>query len=362
MYEDSVIVAGGSGTEGLHASGRDLIFDGKVIAKAGSPKRGIYINNGTLFYGDAYALDYPQGLTTLFNNTVHWYTVNPHYGAKQGAAIYGDFWYQFYSAGHVIVFSISRAIKVREFDIPNELWPHADANHCASAAFSREYANADDELPLCYISTSVNTTIYVCVVNLNGTPTLVRWFTIEYNNDGLTTQPASGSWAVYDFDTNRGWALGYPRGVPGGSGPHANAGVYEIIPFTFVQSGSGDISSQITIDYTNRHTIEKANVTYLNEPEAVADDSLGDRDWSNIQDGDYKDGHIYILNGGSNGHADRPKILDYDVTTGTAKMMYTNIYRIADDIKVGVEGEGIACFHNGWLVSGLYSADKIFVL
>lgn len=354
------VISGGNGTDGIRCVGKELMLDGKVIAEsAKTPKVGPYIKNGNIVYGTDVVKEYPQGLTTVFSFSPNaWYMNYPTgwvlgSGARQGAAIFGGKWYQFFAGGHCVVVDIELARTVDEFDIPYELWPHADAYHISSAQFSDEYATTNDELPLVYLTTNG----YTCVMNLNGTPSLVRWWYIDHNVNHDMASPAHAAIGAFDFKSGIGYSIGYPQGVGTGVANHVAGGKFEIIPYTFPTSGSGDCNSAVVLDVAHKVILDKTqNVTYVNEMEEGVD-----RDWSNCQDADFHDGHIYILYGGANGGNDRPKIIDYIPMSASANAMYTNITRTGDGTQ-GAEGEGMCHYKNGWIVSGLYTIEKIFVL
>lgn len=367
-YEGSVVAVGGSSREGLHANGRDLIFDGKVIASSSYvPKVGAIIKNDEVLYGDDVLRMYPQGVTevgSMVPNAWYYYPegwVCPQ-GAKQGAAIYGGKWYQFYAGGHVNVLNLVTGRVDTSFNIPWQLWPadpEDELYHCSSAQFSNEFVNPNDELPLLYIteSSSITHIGYTCVFNLNTNPiSLVRWwkFGTGYYWVG-DYRPPHPAVAAYDFVNGIAYSVGYPQGVGTGVTNHKDGGRFEVIPYLFPRSGSGDLSSQVTLDLERKVILNKTqNVTYINSEDFA--EGL-DRDWSNLQDADFKDGHVYVLYGGGNN--DRPKIIDYIPMSPSANAMYTNICRVDDS---GLEGEGIGKWKNGWVVSALYNPEKIFVL
>lgn len=359
-YDGTVLAYGGDGTDGLVAVGTDLMLDGKVICSSSIPaKLGIIEKDGDIMFGDAViGVGYPKGLSPIGCRTARgpyvrypdgWPSTN---GIPQGAAIYQGRWYQFYNGGHVSVHDLLTGNEVSSFNIPYELWPNNEALHCSSAIFSGEFENEGEELPLCYITTNG----YTFVINLNGNIHLVRWWYIDNNVNGDTTLPAHAAVGTFDFAHGIGYSIGYPQGVGTGSTNHAAAGKFEIIPYTFPESGSGDCSSSVVLDVSNKIILEKdVNVTYVNEMTEGHD-----RDWSNMQDADFKNGHLYILYGGTNGREDSPKIIDYIPAQESANAMFTHIVR--DDNGLGVEGEGMACFSNGWVVTGPYTSDKMFVL
>lgn len=355
--EDALKAKGGIGEEGVHCTEDGIIFDGKSISSA-KGNVGMYLDNSNrVRYNDDVLVHYNNGITNIFqiyktatyNYPSGWIVSS---GAKQGAAIYKNKWYQFFAGGHVSVYDILGHKELSGFDIPN-IWPDSEAYHISSAQFSDEFENDGDELPLVYLSTNG----YVCVVNLNGTPHLVRWFFVEHNPNGDTTDTKPHpAFCVFDFAHNIGYAFGYPKGVKTNKSAHVSSGKFEVIKFTFVKEGTGVITSNIDIDYTTRRTIFKEQATYLNEPDYPEYDS----DWSNLQSGDFADGVCYVLFGGSDGGTNKPKILIYNPTDGTYSIVYTNIYKHAN-VEQGVEGEGIARYKNGFIISTLYQGEKMFV-
>lgn len=373
-FNGVVVAYGGSGSEGLHADGNNLILDGAVIATSTEdPNLGLYVKDGALMFGDAVVGNeeqeeqtYPQGLTNIGYRVPY---VNGN--AKQGAAIYKDKLYQFYHGGHVEVVDLLTLGKTT-FEIP-DIWPTKNgipnSQHCSCAAFSNQFAEAGDELPLVYIS-AVG---YTCVINLNvvnvvnGVTTrgsLVRWWYIDHNIDGVTYRPAVASIGAWDFANHIGYSIGYPQGIPDDSANHKSGGMFEVLRYTFPTSGTGEVS--VVAESTkvilhkpldNNETAEDG-VIYVSYVNNVADGN-SDSDWSNLQDADFKNGHIFILYGGSNGGADHPKIIDYIPAQASAIAMYTNICK---DGGTGAEGEGMAKYKNGWVVTNLYANDYIFVL